>query len=426
MKKRHPMVDTLINLKGNPKVCVLTEPLWGIPYNLYLPYASIYMHSLGLGDVQIGIITSIGLVFQILFALLSGAITDKLGRRKTTFIFDIIAWSIPCLIWAFAKNYTYFLIAAIINSVHRVTANSWMCLMVEDAREEKLVHIYSWVHISGLIAAFFAPIAGIFVGKFSVVPAVRILYLIAFVMMTLKFVILYIFSHETKQGQRRIEETKDESVFSLLKQYGDVFKIIKNSPETLLAFGILLVMSIVNMINNTFWPLFITEKVGIPVQNVSLFHLLRSATVLVLFFIVVPKINVERFKYPLLTGFGTFVVSQLLLISTPFKGYAILVISTLLEALSLSLINPLTDSLTVITVDPKERARIMAILHVIMIGLTSPFGWIAGLLSEKWRGLPFVLNLILFVIGAIFTYYLSIVLERKNRKEVQFSEESLK
>ncbi len=121
-------------------------------------------------------------------------------------------------------------------------------------------------------------------GKFSVVPAVRILYLIAFVMMTLKFVILYIFSRETKQGQRRIEETKDESVFSLLKQYGDVFKIIKNSPETLLAFGILLVMSIVNMINNTFWPLFITEKVGIPVQNVSLFHLLRSATVLVLFF----------------------------------------------------------------------------------------------------------------------------------------------
>jgi len=68
----------------------------------------------------------------------------------------------------------------------------------------------------------------------------------------------------------------------------------------------------------------------------------------------------------------------------------------------------------------------MAILHVIMIGLTLPFGWIAGLLSEKWRGLPFVLNLILFVIGAIFTYYLSIVLGSKNRKEVQFSKESLK
>ena len=104
----------------------------------------------------------------------------------------------------------------------------------------------------------------------------------------------------------------------------------------------------------------------------------------------------------------------------------LLVTSTLLEALSLSLINPLTDSLTVITVDPKERARIMSILHVIMIGLTSPFGWIAGLLSEKWRGLPFVLNLILFIVGAIFTYYLAIVLERKNQKKTEFERESLK
>ena len=50
--------------------------------------------------------------------------------------------------------------------------------MVEDAQEEKLVYIILGYIISGLIAAF-APIAGVFVGKFSVVPAVRILYLIA-------------------------------------------------------------------------------------------------------------------------------------------------------------------------------------------------------------------------------------------------------
>src|SRR5690606_27370498 len=170
MKKHHPMVDTLLNLEGNPRACVYTEPLWGIPFNLYAPYVSIYMYSLGVNDVQIGLITSIGMVFQIVFALLGGAITDKLGRKRTTFIFDIISWSIPCLIWAFAQNFTYFLIAAIINSVWRVTANSWMCLLVEDAKEEQLVHIYAWVHIAGLLAAFFAPIAGIFVGKFEVVP----------------------------------------------------------------------------------------------------------------------------------------------------------------------------------------------------------------------------------------------------------------
>lgn len=414
MKKRHPMVDTLFNLEGNPRACVYTEPLWGIPFNLYAPYVSIYMYSLGVNDAQIGLITSIGMVFQIFFALLSGAITDKLGRKRTTFIFDIIAWSIPCIIWAIAQNFTYFLVAAIVNSVWRITSNSWMCLMVEDAREDHLVHIYAWVHISGLLAAFFAPLAGIFVGKFEVVPTMRILYLIAFAMMTLKFIILNIYSTETEQGRRRMEESKNESIFSLLGQYGSVFKIILQTPETLLTLGIMLVMSICNMVNTTFWPLFITEKIGIPIKSVSLFHFMRSATMLVLYFIIIPKVDAYNFKKPLLTGFGTFIVSQLLLINTPAKGYAFLIISTVLEAFSLSLINPLMDSLTVITVNPMERARIMSILHVIIIGLTSPFGWIAGILSEKHRMLPFVINIILFVIGLIFTYYLSVTLNKKD------------
>ena len=54
---------------------------------------------------------------------------------------------------------------------------------------------------------------------------------------------------------------------------------------------------------------------------VSLFHFMRSATMLVLYFII-PKVDAYNFKKPLLTGFGTFIVSQLLLINIPAKGYA--------------------------------------------------------------------------------------------------------
>ena len=41
---------------------------------------------IGLADRQIGLIASISMGFQILLALLSGAVTDKLGRRRTTLI----------------------------------------------------------------------------------------------------------------------------------------------------------------------------------------------------------------------------------------------------------------------------------------------------------------------------------------------------
>ena len=109
---KHPLIHTLKNLRGNVRGCVYTEALWGIPFNLYSPYVSVYMLALGLADSQIGLITSIGLAFQVFWTMMSGAITDKLGRKRATFIFDLISWSIPCLIWAVAQNFYYFLAGA--------------------------------------------------------------------------------------------------------------------------------------------------------------------------------------------------------------------------------------------------------------------------------------------------------------------------
>ena len=78
--RQHPLINTLINLKGNPRASVYTEPMWGIPYNLFIPYASVYMLALGVSDAQIGTIASLGLLIQPFFALISGAVTDKYGR----------------------------------------------------------------------------------------------------------------------------------------------------------------------------------------------------------------------------------------------------------------------------------------------------------------------------------------------------------
>jgi MFS family permease len=409
MKNHHPLIDTLLNLKGNPKACVLTEPLWGIPNSLVAPYASIYMYALGVKDAQIGFIASVSLILQIVFSLLSGAITDKLGRKRTTFIFDIIAWSIPCLIWAFSRNFTHFLVAAIINSIYRITANSWGCLLVEDSDKEKIVNIYAWIYISGLVAAFFAPISGLFIARYELIPTVRVLYFIAFIMMTAKFVILNIFADETHQGKVRIEETRGVSITSLLGGYGKVLVQILKTPETMVTLGIMLIMNICTMVNNTFWSLAVTQRIHISEKSVGMFPFLRSFIMLIFFFTIVPRLGVARFKRPLIMGFSTFIISQLILISAPEKGYLFLIISIILEACSLSLINPLLDSMQVIMVDPKERARIISILYVIVIAFTSPFGWIAGVLSGIDKRLPFIMNIILLITGALLTCFASVI-----------------
>lgn len=406
----HPLFATLFNLKGNPRACVYTEPLWGIPYNLYIPYASLYMLALGLDDAKIGLLASIGMAFQVVFAMLSGAITDKFGRKRTTFFADLLCWSVPCLIWAASQNFYFFLVAAIFNGMWRVSANSWTCLLVEDAEPEQMVNIYAWIYISGLLAAFFSPLAGLLVGHFSLVPTVRVLYLFSFVMMTTKFVVMNHFVTETRQGQIRIGETQGQPLRSLLRGYQDVFGQLLRTPRTLVTLGIMLVMSITALINSTFWAILVTERLGIPDEVIVLFPFVKSAMMLVFFFFVLPRVGTKRFLVPMIFGFVCYIVGQCLLIGIPVAlplawVVAALVAAALLEACAAALVGPFADSLVAATIDPAERARIQAILYVIVILLSSPFGWIGGQLSSMNKILPFVLNIALFLIGAVLAIF---------------------
>lgn len=46
----HPLLQTLRELRGNPRASVLTEIMFGIPYNLFMPFFSVYMLALGITD----------------------------------------------------------------------------------------------------------------------------------------------------------------------------------------------------------------------------------------------------------------------------------------------------------------------------------------------------------------------------------------
>lgn len=408
----HSLITTLKNLEGNARGCVLTEPLWGIPYNLYAPYVSVYMLAFGLTDVQIGLVTSIGLVFQVFWTLLGGAITDKFGRKRTTFLFDAVSWSIPVLIWAFAQDFTYFLVAAIVNAVWRVTQNSWGCLLVEDTEPHLLVDIYSWIYIAGLLAAFVAPLTGLLIGRYGLVLTMRGLYLLAFVMMTTKFVVMNVMVTETQQGLARMKETAHQGLFEVLRESPAVLRQILRSPATLYTGAIMLILNICWTIRNTFWSVLAAEELRIPQQHLALYPFARSVTMLLFFFFGMPRLqraaqlsrNGLGERGLMILGLVGFVVSQVLLVLVPVGSYGLLLVVTVLEGLSLPLTSTLLDKLTVVTVDPKERARIMALVNAAVLLGVSPFGWLAGRLSAVNRRLPFVVVIGLFLLAGVVVY----------------------
>jgi MFS family permease len=362
------------------------------------------MVALGVSDTQIGLIISISWGFQIILALLSGVITDKMGRRRTTLVFDILGWSIPALILALAQDFWFFLVAGIINSLWRITHNSWTCLMVEDADPRQLVPIYTWVYIANLLVGFVAPLGSVFISTFSLVPTVRGLYIFAVVLFTLKAILTYRMTQETKQGQVRMRETRHQSVFGVLGEYKGVVRTLLRTPQTLYTAGIMLVISITALISGSFWAIILTEKLHIPAEHLAIFPFVKSAVILAFFFVVMPRLNRMHYKLPLVVGFFGFIASQIVLITAPAQSYLFLILSIVLEACSFAAVSPLVDQMTVLTVDPQERARIQSILSVGIILLTSPFGWIAGTLSGLDKDLPFILNIILFSLGAMLAY----------------------
>jgi MFS family permease len=403
---KNPLVKTWFELRGNPRACVWTEPLWGLSMNLCLPYASVYMIAVGLKDVELGFIATVYMLSQVVFAFLSGPITDKLGRRKTTAIFDFLAWCIPCLIWTRAEGFWFFFVAALFNGAMKVPTNSWDCLLVEDAEKSMITRIYSLIIVCGQLSAFFAPISSILVSRLTLIPAIRILYINAFIVMSTKIIVLYRCSRETRTGLIRIQETRGKSILSLLGGYGGVLKIMAASPGTIFSLLITALVSAVGMINTTFWQVIVSKKLLVSDVLLPLFPMFRSMIALVFFFTVIPRLTTRAtLKMPLLMGFATYVIGQSILILTRPEPlalmYPLLCVSLVFDGFGAGILAMLAESLVALHVNAAERARVMAIQHMIIMGISAPFGWIGGLLSGVSRNLPFALNIVLLCTGIV-------------------------
>ena len=374
--KAHPLIQVLADNRGNPRTLVLIEPLWGVPYNLIAPFATLYMYTQGITDVQIGLILSVTMAVQVLFSFLGGILSDKLGRKFTTMMGDFFGWGLACLVWAVSNNFWLFLAAAILNCFEQINQTAWYCLLIEDACPKDLVGIYTWVNIGGLVAIFFAPLSGLFVRSYSIVPVVRVLYFLFALTMILKTLITFRFCHETKQGKIRRAETRGISVFHMLGEYRQLI------PGMLKNRGVLKAVAVSVILSENF---------------LALFPILNAAVMLIFMIGLQHRINATKFRIPLWIGLALYIVAALVLIFSPADRLGFVLLYVFIAAVAAALVNPRKDALLQLNITPQERARLNALIMASTVALSSPFGYLAGWLSSMDRRLPFVFTLLLFV-----------------------------
>ncbi|NJP39556.1 MFS transporter [Oscillospiraceae bacterium HV4-5-C5C] len=395
----HPLIRLLLDLRGNPRTCVWIEPLWGVPNNLIAPFVTVYMYALGVNDVGIGSLLSLAMLAQVICSFAGGIVADKFGRKTVTMFGDMVGWVLPCLVWAVAQNYWFFLVAMLLNSFEQVNQTAWTCLLVEDADKTKLVGIYSWITIAGLLAVFFSPISGALIRRFSLIPVMRSLYFIYSLAMLLKCWITWRHTTETTQGRIRMAETRQQSLGALLLEYRSLLPQIFHSRQTLQTLGIMVILYTTTLVNNNFVSLRITRNLGVDESYLAYYPILRAAFMLVFMFAIQHRLERLRMKIPMTLGLLFYVGAQLLLILAPAGHAGLIAFYFLLEAMGFALVVPRKDSMVALSVDPQERARIVALLTAFMIAFSSPFGYLVGLLSETDSRLPFAFNIVLYLLA---------------------------
>jgi MFS transporter, DHA1 family, tetracycline resistance protein len=206
-------------LRGNARACVIVEPIWAVPQIIALTFQSLYFVGLGCSPEQIGIITAVGMASQFVCALISGYITDRLGRRRTTIIFDLLGWTLALILFAVSRNIWGLLLAAVVNGGFRIATTAHSCVLIEDTPPEHRAHAYTWLQVASIAAGFFAPLGGLLVARLTIVPAERILLVVAGLSMVIMTTTRFRLLRETPISLRMMEVSKTQKLSELAKGY---------------------------------------------------------------------------------------------------------------------------------------------------------------------------------------------------------------
>lgn len=372
-------------LKGNTRTSVIFEPLWGIPFVLYNFYLSLYMKSQGVTDQQIGFLISIGFIAGSLFSLFGGIITDALGRKKTTLIFDLISWPGAILVYFISNNFWWFALAQIINSSVRIVAVSWNLMVIEDADDPQRVAAFNILNIITISMGIITPVAGLLVKMLGVADAERIFLAFAAVSMTIMMLGRNHFYTETRVGQKILDEHSRKKFRDHFKKglYRSTFAALGAKPEIIMILCILLLFNIylpIGTFSSLYFAPYMTEVLGIDKAAVSILGGVNSGMMLIIFVFVTPVISRFNKLKNMMIGLAIQAISLFLFTVLPAGNLLLTILCIAVFAVGFGIFRPFIDAILAEATEGNERAGIYSLLHTSICILNAIVGLVSGYL----------------------------------------------
>jgi MFS family permease len=380
------IMDSFGTLRGNTRTSVLFEPLWGIPFVLYRFYLSLYMMECGVTTLQIGYLISIGYLAGILFSMLGGMVTDRLGRKKTTMIFDTIAWPVAMVIYLIADNFWMFALATVVNSVFRLAVVSFNLLVVEDADGRERVAAFNFLNIIDVASGIIVPLAGAVIALYGVLRGERIFLVFAAVSM---FCLMYFRNRrytETKAGMQILKENKKSTPRALLAQalpYRAAGTLAKR-PAALAVVCVIVLFNVyitIGGVSSLYFAPYMTETLLFSKADVSLLGGAYSLMLLIVFLFVNPAIGRHGSVKNLIIGLLLQAAALGLMTVIPRGNMAAAMLAICFFAAGFGVFKPFLDALLAEVTEGRDRAGMYSLVNTAVCAGMALMGAVSGALQ---------------------------------------------
>lgn len=400
----------LADLNKNARVSLAMLPVWSVFWGLVFFYSPLYMRSLGLDEVDIGVVGSVSLACAFLCNLVASPIANRLGRRRATVIFDTLSWSVPMILWAVSRNIWFFLAAGVINATSKVTVISWNCLVSEDEKPENVSRIFTIITLINSAIGVFAPITGFFIVKFGLVPSMRVLYALGGVSMAAMFIARNFFVQETRAGAKLMA---DHAGKSLARSVGDYLKMaigLRHNRNFLTLSLIFIATNFVTALN-VFQVIYLTERLGYSQRAISLIPFIVAVANIALFALAVPRFAKRKSESVLVAFALANLASSVLFMLIPAKSPVLMLAVMAVNGMSNFILLSYRESVFMNAQEAHEKGDMYSAVQTLMLLCSIPAGYVGGLLYRANALLPFVLASALYAVCAAC----AVVFAKRNR-----------
>ena len=398
-----------MKLERNAKVCMGFLPMWTIPYSFYMYYLSVFLMECGINPDQIAVLMMVSNISALFCSFIASPIVDRMGRKNSTFAFDILSSAVPPLAFFLSQNFVVAIMAMAVSGANRIMSTGYYLLMIEDTSPENRMSAMNWFNIIMVVAGILTPIAGLLVSRLGLVRGEKVFLLSASVLMTAQAVARHFLVREPPTGERIMQERPSASPIPVLKSYGCTLARIGKTKSLLSAMTINTMVYAYYTIGTTismfYTPYFSTFRNLSGVMLGAVGGVFSAGTLFSMLFIN-PHISKQNIYGYVAVSTIASLAGFLMLILCPQGNLVLLFASLALIALSYGVLKSAADALLAIEAAGGRGSGIYAVSFILSSGVSLVSIKILQRLyvfSPNWIfGLSFVLLVIVLLDCAVF------------------------